>query len=173
MARADLLVNLVRAGTSGNQSLFRQTLEALIAEERAKRHTVLAENLARFLNENGRSSHETKLTEKSTHQYLYETVPNKSFADLILPDAVRRICTELTEEHNRSELLQSYGIEPRNKVLLVGPPGNGKTSFAEALAEGLMVPLYTVSYHAVIASYLGETGTRLRQMFDQVRTRRC
>ncbi len=64
-------------------------------------------------------------------------------------------------------------MEPRNRVLLVGPPGNGKTSYAEALAEGLLVPLFTVRYHAVIASYLGETGLRLRQMFEEVRTRRC
>jgi SpoVK/Ycf46/Vps4 family AAA+-type ATPase len=93
--------------------------------------------------------------------------------DLILQDSIRSIAGELIEEQNRSELLRSCGLEPRNKVLLIGPPGNGKTTFAEALAEGLMVPLFTVRYHAVIASYLGETGSRLRQMFDQVRTRRC
>jgi SpoVK/Ycf46/Vps4 family AAA+-type ATPase len=100
-------------------------------------------------------------------------VPGKSVSDLILAESVRNVVAELAEEHNRSDLLRSYGMEPRNKVLLVGPPGNGKTSFAEVLAESLMVPLFTVRYHAVIASYLGETGVRLRQMFDQVKTRRC
>jgi len=173
MARADLLLNLVRAGTSGNQSLFKQTLEALIAEERAKNHTVLANNLARFLTENGRSHSDSSPITNRAQNFLTETVPNKSFSDLILSDAIRRVCLEFIEEHNRSDLLRSYGIEPRNRLLLVGPPGNGKTSFAEALAEGLMVPLFTVRYHAVIASYLGETGSRLRQMFEQVRTRNC
>ena len=52
MARSDLVLNLVRAGKSGNQPLLRQTVEALIAEERAKKHTVLAESLSRSLNEN-------------------------------------------------------------------------------------------------------------------------
>jgi SpoVK/Ycf46/Vps4 family AAA+-type ATPase len=173
MARADLLLNLVRAGKSGNQLLLRQTLEALVAEERAKKHTVLAENLAKYLNENGRSSQDNLAISNRTHSYLMETVPQRTLNDLILASATRAICDELIEEHNRSELLRSYGMEPRNRVLLLGPPGNGKTSLAEALAESLMVPLFTVRYHAVIASYLGETGSRLRQMFEEIRTRRC
>lgn len=173
MARADLLLNLVRAGTSGNQPLFKQTLEALIAEERGKNHTILAEHLAKYLTENGRSAIDSSSPNNRLQNFLLEMVPNKSVNDLILTDAVRSLVNELTEEHNRSDLLRSYGMEPRNKVLLVGPPGNGKTSFAEALAESLMTPLFTVRYHAVIASYLGETGVRLRQMFEHVKTRRC
>ncbi len=173
MARADLLLNLVRAGVSGNQPLLRQSLEALVAEERAKNHTVLAENLARFLNENGRPGLEGLALSNRSPNYIFEIVPQKSFDDLILPVEVRDVCSELAEEQNRSDLLRSFGMEPRNKLLFVGPPGNGKTSLAEALAERLMVPLLTVRYHAVIASYLGETGFRLRQMFDYVRTRRC
>ena len=43
MPRADLIVNLVRAGTQGDQRTFRSTVEAIAAEERAKRHTQLAE----------------------------------------------------------------------------------------------------------------------------------
>jgi AAA+ superfamily predicted ATPase len=173
MARSDLVLNLVRAGKSGNQPLLRQTVEALIAEERAKKHTVLADNLARSLNENGRPALDGGSTTNRIYNYLLEINPAKTFNDLILTSATRLTCAELAEEHHRSDLLRSYGMEPRNKVLLVGPPGNGKTSFAEALAESLMVPLFTVRYHAVIASYLGETGARLRQMFEEVRTRRC
>ncbi len=173
MARADLLLNLVRASVSANQPLFRQTLEALVAEERAKNHTVLAENLARYLSENGRTANENLAVTSRGQNYLLDSIPHKSFNDLILPEEVRTIFAELTEEQNRSELLRSFGVEPRNRVILVGPPGNGKTSVAEALAESMMVPLLTVRYHAVIASYLGETGLRIRQMFDHVRTRRC
>lgn len=172
MARSDLLLSLVRAGATGNHTLFRKTLEALVAEERAKNHTVLAENLARYLNES-KPSHGTMQADNRLQTFLLETVPQKSFQELILSKSVHALTKELIEEQHRSELIRSYSLEPRNKILVVGPPGNGKTSFAEALAEGLMVPLFTVMYHAVIGSFLGETAVRLRQLFEQVRSRRC
>lgn len=173
MARSDLLLNLVRAGTSGNQSLFRQTLEALVAEERANKHTVLAENLAKYLQEFMKSQPNNGQIDQRLSTYLIETIPKRSLGELILSEPVQSLCKQLVEEQHRAELLESYGIEPRNKILLVGPPGNGKTTFAEGLAESLMVPLFTVRYHSVIGSYLGETAVRLRHLFDHVRARRC
>src|SRR6267378_2020470 len=173
MARSDLLLNLVRAGTSGNQPLFKQTLEALVAEERAKKHTVLAESLAKYLQEFMKSQPSNGQMDQRLSTYLIEAVPKRSMGELILSEPVQSLCKQLVEEQHRSELLESYGIEPRNKILLVGPPGNGKTTFAEGLAESLMVPLFTVRYHSVIGSYLGETALRLKHLFDHVRSRRC
>ena len=69
--------------------------------------------------------------------------------------------------------MRSYGIEPRNRLLLSGPPGNGKTSVAEAIAAELMLPFYVVRYEGVVSSFLGETAARLDTAFDFVRTRRC
>ena len=54
MARADLLLDLVRAGAKGDHPLFRKALEALVAEERAKQHHVLADRLAAHLDAAGR-----------------------------------------------------------------------------------------------------------------------
>ncbi len=54
-----------------------------------------------------------------------------------------------------------------------GPPGNGETTLAEAIAQELMVPLFVVRYEAVIGSFLGETSSRLKRLFDFVRTHQC
>ncbi len=56
---------------------------------------------------------------------------------------------------------------------MTGPPGNGKTSLAEAIAESLMVPLYVVRYEGVVGTYLGETAVRLRKLIDYACTRQC
>ena len=62
-------------------------------------------------------------------------------------------------------------MNPWHRVLLSGPPGNGKTSFAEGVAEAaLALPFFVVRYDALIGSYLGETNARLKRLFDYVRT---
>ena len=84
-----------------------------------------------------------------------------------------KICQDFIIEYHNTDLLRSYNIEPRNRLLFVGPPGNGKTTLAEAIAEALVVPLFVVRYENIIDKYLGETAFRLRKIFDYVSTRRC
>ncbi len=179
MARSDLLVNLVRAASRNDRHLFRQTLEALIAEERQKQHHILADRLTEFLGTVEPS--ETRPSERpgtmggndNVQNLFYEVIPQKKLEELLLPDIAVQACNEMIEEQMRSDLLRSYNLEPRHRILLVGPPGNGKTSLAEAVAEALMVPLFVVRYEGIIGSYLGETAVRLKRVFDHVRTRRC
>lgn len=174
LARSDLLVNLVKASSQGDQKLFRRTLEALIAEERAKQHHVVAEKLSEYLYRDGQAQGKVaSLSDERVQDLLFETVPRKTLNDLILPPAVTRVCDELIEEQHRRELLRSHNIEPRHRVLLVGPPGNGKTALAEALAEALMIPFLIIRYEGVIGSFLGETAARIRRLFDHVRNRQC
>lgn len=174
MARADLLVNLVRAGARGDPTQFRRTVEAIAAEERASQHHVLAEKLSEIISNNGGREAPTPLQNGIRPENLvYETVPRRSLEELILPEDVRASCLEVVEEHQRVELLRSHGLEPRHRILLVGPPGNGKTTTAEAIAHALMVPLLIVRYEGLIGSYLGETAQRVSRLFDHVRMRHC
>lgn len=176
MSRADLLVNLVRAGAQGDQKMFRSTVEAMAAEERAKRHTLLADRLEenlRALAVSPKAPEVVRAFDGGHGGLLYEIQPKRSLDSILLADEVRAATRELVEEQQRQELLRSYGLEPRHRVLLSGPPGNGKTTLAEGLAYELMVPLFVVRYEAVVGSFLGETSGRLKRLFDFARTHHC
>lgn len=174
MARSDLLLSLVKAGVQGDRNLFHRTVDAIIAEERGKQHHVLAEQLQETLRQNGKSVAPQPVSMNGSHQsLLHELIPQRSLGDLVLSAPVRQACQELVEEQQRADLLRSHNLEPRSRVLLIGPPGNGKTCLAEGLAQALGVVLLTVRYEGVVGSFLGETASRLHKLFDHVTTRPC
>ena len=174
MARSDLLVSLVRAGAAGDRETLRSTTEALAADERAKKHHILADRLQRALSAVPVTppplTTSTASGGGSGREAIIEVQPRTQLDDLLLPLPVRENGRQLVEEHVRADVLRAHGYEPRHRVLLSGPPGNGKTSYAEAIAEALALPFFVVRYDALIGSYLGETNTRLRKLFDYVRT---
>ena len=178
MARSDLLIKLVRASVAGDQSAVRAAVETIIAEEKHKQHTVLADRLTRAMqtNGNGISKPTSPSVLKPAHkgrEFIAEITPRRSLRDMVLSKTCRTAVDQLVEEQQRSSLLRAHSLDPRHRLLLAGPPGNGKTSLAEAIAESLAVPFFVVRYEAMIGSYLGETAGRLGRVFDYVRTTPC
>ncbi|SFB54121.1 AAA family ATPase [Algoriphagus aquimarinus] len=179
MARADLLLKLVKAGSVGDKNLFTKVVESLIAEERNKQHHIVADQLADILKNQQFSKDQSSkvvpktLLDEKLESFLFRIYPGKSLDDIVLKRENRGIIDEMVQEHHRSDLLRSYNLEPRNRVLLAGAPGNGKTSLAEGIAQSLMVPFYVIRYDGIIGSYLGETASRLKAMFDFIRTQEC
>jgi SpoVK/Ycf46/Vps4 family AAA+-type ATPase len=173
MARADLLLNLVKAGASGERELLVRTTQALIAEEHEKQHHVLANSLDAQLRSMQKGMATMSLQGPHGHSLVHERAPERKLTELFLSPGVRSAVSDLVEEQQRADLLRSYNLEPRHRVLLTGSPGNGKTSLAEALAESLGATLFSVRYDALIGSFLGETASRVRQLFDFVCNRRC
>lgn len=173
MARADVLIRLVRAGVQGDMTNFVRAAESLVAEEKEKKHTVLANRLSDAMRVNGVPSQAGRFLEAGIAGYLQERHPERRVQDLVLEPATLEIIKGLVEEQHRFELLHTYGLSPRHRVMLAGPPGNGKTALAEAIAYELALPLLTVRYDGVIGKYLGETSSRLRKIFEHARQARC
>jgi SpoVK/Ycf46/Vps4 family AAA+-type ATPase len=178
MARSDLVIALAKAGNAGDKRAARVATEAIIAEERAKQHRVLADRLSSAMHVPGNSNGAHALApagEASSRgrDYIVEVLPRRRLEDVILPAISRRAVEQLIEEQLRADLLRAHGVEPRHRILVVGPPGTGKTSLAEAIAEAVAVPLFIIRYEMMIGSYLGETAARLKRVFDYARTTPC
>jgi AAA+ superfamily predicted ATPase len=178
MARADLLKKLIESGLSGNSELLKKTIQAIIAEEKNKQHSVLAKELENLLTiynhpeiKKQFSNQINNLREVSS--LVTEILPQKVLDDLFLNEELVKTIEKYIHEYHRRDLLRSYNIEPRNRLLFTGSPGNGKTSLAEAIANALMLPMYIVRYDGIIGSYLGETASKLKKVFDYISTQNC
>ncbi|MBZ4412979.1 ATP-binding protein [Myxococcus faecalis] len=73
----------------------------------------------------------------------------------------------LTEQRERDRL-REHGFSPMRKLLLVGPPGTGKTMSAAALAGELGLPLFSIQLDGLITKFMGETAAKLRLVFDAI-----
>ncbi len=177
MAQADLLVDLLKTATSADQIAFRKAAEGLIQEEKQKGHRLLAERLTKALQANAvqpmRPPAASNSASRASKDLFYEITPERNLDSLVLPEKVRAQVQELVEEQHRSELLHAHNLNARNRILLAGPPGNGKTTLAEALAFALMYPLIVIRYETLVGSYLGETSSRLKSVLDYAKTQRC
>jgi len=97
---------------------------------------------------------------------LAASYPKARLGDLVLASDIRAHLERIVLEQRQREKLASRGLRPRRKILLVGPPGTGKTYTARALAGELHLPLFSVLLDGVITKYMGETAAKLRLVFD-------
>lgn len=97
---------------------------------------------------------------------LTASYPDAKLADLVLsPDLAERLRHVLHEQRQR-DLLARHGLHPVRRLLLVGPPGTGKTSTARVIAGELGLPLFAIRLDSVITKFMGETAAKLRLIFD-------
>ncbi len=99
--------------------------------------------------------------------------PERRLDSIVLPGDLSARVAELIDEWGQSEKLLHYGIQPRNRVLLHGPSGNGKTTLAAAVATELGVPLAYVQYSTLISRYMGHTHQNVARVFRESSDRPC
>jgi ATP-dependent 26S proteasome regulatory subunit len=79
--------------------------------------------------------------------------------------------------HEKKDRASSWPISWQKTILLYGPPGSGKTTFAQALAQRLSIRLpntlistkfIQVNAHALFSRYFGETAEQIGQIFKTI-----
>lgn len=100
------------------------------------------------------------------------TFPKAALEDMVLTDELAQRLKRVLREYRQSDALAGHGLSPRRKLLLLGPPGCGKSMTAAALASELHLPLLTVQFHTLITKFMGETAAKLRLIFDTMKRNR-
>lgn len=103
---------------------------------------------------------------------LTVTYPKVRLVDMVLPTSLCAQLERVLAENRAAEELRSHGLSPRRRLLLVGPPGCGKTMTARALAGETGLPLMVVQFHGLITKYMGETGAKLHAIFESMHVTR-
>lgn len=92
--------------------------------------------------------------------------PRTRFSDMVLSSDVAIQLEDIVHQQRQRDRLREHGLEPIRKILLVGPPGCGKSMTAAAVAGECRLPLLYVQLHTLVSRYLGETAAKLHQVFE-------
>lgn len=175
MSSGDLLKRLFSSYRRGDSKDFFNAAQELIAEEEQRNHHVLARDLKKIL-ENGTSRSVSSVRRFDLDQVpqdrergttlLEIRTPQRYLDELIVSPELHDQIKIVLDEYRAIQVLQANNLRARQKLLLAGPPGCGKTLSAEVIAAELGLPLIYTRFDAVISSYLGETAANLRKVFE-------
>jgi SpoVK/Ycf46/Vps4 family AAA+-type ATPase len=183
MAKADQIKALIRSHADGDetrfyaiamqmaaqaarvgQGKFAQELRELVDHVKAQAKTA---EIARGLKPIPMAQPRGELAGLLTVSY-----PKNRLADMAMDEALSLRIGRILLEQRQRERIRAHGLSPLRKLLLIGPPGTGKTMTASALAGELGLPLFTVQLDGLITKYMGETAAKLRLIFDAIQSAR-
>ena len=181
MATAEQIKALVKSHSEGDDSRFYSVAMQVAAGEAKNGHPDFAAEL-RALIDRAREKQTLPLPAGTTipmaaprgelAELLAAFYPETRLSDMILTPALSARLHRIVDEQRQIAKLKGHNLHPRQRLLLTGPPGCGKTMTASALAGELGVPLLVVRLDGLITKFMGETTAKLRMIFDAVeRTR--
>ena len=177
MASAEQIKALLKSHVSGDDSHFYSVAMQVAAHEAKLGHGKLALELRDLIdaaklkaNKNDAAKKLVPLNKPQGElaNLLTVSYPRSRLSDMVLDKTIEDSLHRIIKEQRFFGKIKEHGLSPRRKLLLVGPPGTGKTMTASALAGELGVPLFSVRLDSLITKFMGETAAKLRQIFDAV-----
>lgn len=177
MASAEQLKALLRSHLQGDDEHFYAVAMQLAAHQAKLGHGKLAEELRAIIDDAKSHRSVESLARKTVpinqprgelSGLLQVSYPHSRLTDMVLDEPTAEHLQKILKEQRNSAKIRQHGLIPRRKLLLVGPPGTGKTMTAVALAGELGVPLFQVRLDALITKFMGETAAKLRQIFGAI-----
>jgi SpoVK/Ycf46/Vps4 family AAA+-type ATPase len=174
MATADQIKGLLRSFIAGDGEQFLTVAMQVAAHEARRGNANLAAELRELIDTAKRRAEQPVQRPAvpiarpagELADLVAASYPRTRLADMVLADGPRAALDRVLVEYRQQDKLRSHGLSARRKILLVGPPGAGKTMTASALAGELGLPLLVVRLDGLITKYLGETAAKLRLVFD-------
>ena len=155
MANAEQIKALLRSHAAGDDEHFRAVAMQIAAHSARQGNTQLAHEL-RDLIDRARptqapvgSPRAVPIARPSGELagLVTASYPDTRLSEMVLSDSLRVRLHEVVNQYHQRELLRSHGLQPRRKLLFVGPPGCGKTMSASAVAGECGLPLMFVQLH--------------------------
>jgi len=106
---------------------------------------------------------------KSRARMFIGNKPTTTFEDVAGVEEAKQELTEVVEFLKFPEKFSSLGARIPRGVLLVGPPGTGKTMLARAVAGEAGVPFFSISGSEFVEMFVGVGASRVRDLFDQAK----
>lgn len=171
MATAQQVKALIKSHASGDDERFYSVALQLAAKEARSGNAKYANALKELVDDGrGRPKLGAVIPVASPKgdlaQLITASYPSVRRRDLAVDKSVRDSLDQVLKEQGRRAELRAHGLQPSRRLLLVGPPGTGKTMTASVLASELSLPLLAVRLDGLLTKFMGETAAKLRLVFD-------
>ncbi|MCK1986052.1 MULTISPECIES: AAA family ATPase [unclassified Peribacillus] len=167
MATADQIKMLIKSHYAENNEHFNTAVLQLAAHEARSGHVALAREIQDIVNKE-RSKRNNILHLNKYNEFIDYQETDQRLSEMIISEELKERIHRIKNEFRRQDELKKYNLKNRRKILLVGPPGTGKTMTASVLSTELGMPLGTVMMDKMVTKYMGETSTKLRTIFEAI-----
>lgn len=174
MATAEQIKALLKCHVAGDDERFRAIALQIAAHSAKKGDMQLAQDLRALVDTARRLPQPAGIPravpiarpEGELAGLVTASYPSTRLADMVLSKEVHASLQAVVRQYRQRDRLRLHGFSPKRKLLLVGPPGSGKTMTASAIAGEAELPLLFVQLHSLITKFMGETAAKLHLIFD-------
>jgi SpoVK/Ycf46/Vps4 family AAA+-type ATPase len=167
MATSEQLLTLLKAHYEDDSERLKTVALQIAAHEAKIGHSVLAQSIKDLVMKQSSASSVSRIKPIDNSLIVRRTSMSRK-SDLVVSDKLSKQIENIILEFTQRSKLNKNGYFNRRKILLEGLPGTGKTLTSTIFANELKLPLFLIQTDKLISKYMGETGAKLRQIFDSI-----